>query len=60
MPVPTVSVLKHDCGAEVFRFLNHRAVSLDQQRLVKMTPVRFHTGIGVSVATFGSLNWRLG
>lgn len=48
MPVPTVSVMKHDCGAEVFQYKSHRAVSVDQQRLVKVTPVLFLTGMRVS------------
>lgn len=51
--------MKHLCGAEVFLYKT-LAVSLDQQRLVKVTPVGFHTGTGVSVATTGSGSCRLG
>lgn len=46
--------MKHLCGAEVFLYKT-LAVSLDQQRLVKVTPVGFHTGTGVSVAVLQQL-----
>lgn len=48
MPVPTISAMKHLCGAEVFLYKSI-AVSLGQQRLVKVTPVKSHTGTEVSV-----------